>query len=110
MSGKTPTVLVERGFERRLTIAAVALKRFELQHQKLPQTLDGLVPEFLPSLPRDPMSGRPLCYRLEAPHPFSLYSVGMDGHDDGGNANSSTNRFGFWEGPDAVWPSPAPER
>jgi hypothetical protein len=63
------------------------------------------VPEFLPALPFDYMSGRPLCYRLNTTG-FLLYSVGEDGRDDGGDPKSpSGTKLGLWEGRDALWPS-----
>lgn len=51
------------------------------------------------------MSAKPLRYRLNADGSFTLYSVGEDGRDDGGDPNSAsgTNKFGLWEGRDAVW-------
>jgi hypothetical protein len=41
--------------------AAIAL--YQRQHGKLPETLDALCPEFLPKVPLDPFSGKPLRYR-----------------------------------------------
>jgi len=93
--------------ERRLTVTAIALKRFELRHQTLPSTLEELVPEFLAAVPKDPMSGKLLRYHWESSGQCCLYSVGLDGQDDGGDATCATNKYGFWEGPDAVWPTPA---
>jgi hypothetical protein len=94
--------------ERQMTIAAIALKRFELRHGKLPPDLASLVPEFLPELPYDCMSGKPLCYRLKPAAGFLLYSVGQDGRDDGGDPNPASSKgFELWDGRDAVWPSPA---
>jgi hypothetical protein len=52
------------------------------------------------------MSAKPLCYRLNADGTFTLYSVGEDGHDEGGDvtSGSTTNKFDLWSGRDAVWP------
>ncbi|HXU79373.1 MAG TPA: hypothetical protein VN794_22525, partial [Methylomirabilota bacterium] len=40
---------------------------------------------------------------------FVLYSIGDDGHDDGGDASSTQNYLSFtWQrGRDLVWPQPA---
>jgi len=96
--------------ERQLALAAIALKRSQLARGAFPATLDDLVPEFLPSIPRDFMNGKPLHYRLLSDGSFLLYSVGDDGRDDGGDASAvSPGRFGLWEGRDAVWPSAAHE-
>jgi hypothetical protein len=93
--------------QRQLTITAIALARFHLRDGKFPAELDALVPQFLSAVPIDPMSAKPLRYRLNGDGSFTLYSVGEDGRDDGGDptSGSATNRFGLWEGQDAVWPT-----
>jgi hypothetical protein len=95
---------------RRMTITAIALKRYELRNGKPPPDLAALVPEILPSVPIDPMSGKPLCYRLNADGTYVLYSVGDDGKDDGGDPSPAQPGAspGLWEGRDAVWPSASP--
>ncbi|MBI3880114.1 MAG: hypothetical protein HY301_08610 [Verrucomicrobia bacterium] len=97
-----------------MTLAAIALRRHELRHGKLPDELDALVPEFLPTLPHDCFSDRPLRYRLNADGTFTLYSVGEDGKDDGGDARPKTPpkagaSWQLWDGADAVWPRAADE-
>jgi hypothetical protein len=92
-----------------MVAAALALKRFELRNNKLPETLNALVPDFLAALPRDEMVHQPLRYRRISVNSFLLYSVGRNGIDDGGDATPPTNTpySQIWEGRDAVWPSPA---
>ena len=93
---------------RRIAITAIALKRFHLKHGTWPQTLNELAPEFISSVPIDPFDGKPLKYRPNPDGTFTLYSVGEDGIDDGGNPNS-TSAF-YWQSHDArdwVWPQPA---
>jgi hypothetical protein len=97
---------------RRVVVAALALKRFQLQHGKLPATLDELTPQFLASVPVDPYDGRPLRYRLNADGTWLLYSVGEDGVDDGGDATSTASGAASlaWQNAKArdwVWPQPA---
>lgn len=93
---------------RRLTIAAIALKRYELTHGHPSSSLTALVPGFLSASPRDCMSGQPLRYRANDDGTFRLYSVGEDGKDDGGDPTPvKLDAKGLWEGRDAVWPSPA---
>jgi type II secretory pathway pseudopilin PulG len=93
--------------DRQLLLAEIALRRFQLRHGRFPATLEQLAPEFLHKVPHDYMSGRPPLYRSTT-NDFVLYSVGEDGRDDGGSAAPITsNRFGLWEGKDAVWPSHA---
>jgi len=88
---------------------AIALKRYELRHGKLPYSLDALVPEFLPEHPVDYMDGKPLRYCLESESTFVLYSVGADGRDDGGDGNtvSSGSYLHYRNSHDVVWPQPA---
>jgi hypothetical protein len=93
---------------RRALILVLALREWQLRHNgQFPESLDALVPEELPRLPDDPYSGRPFGYvrshalgvlplrsalgpassaqsRLRRPGSRLLYSVGPDGHDNGG--------------------------
>jgi hypothetical protein len=96
--------------ERSLVICAVALKRYTLRHGSPPPSLDALVPEFLPAVPMDYMDGKPIKYRLGAGGAFTLYSVGENGRDDGGDTvmlPEKTNRRNLWDRKDYVWPAPA---
>ncbi len=93
---------------RALSVAAIALKRYEVRHGRLPTALPQLVPEFLARVPRDFMDGQPLRYRPRPNGGFLLYSVGDDGHDDGGDARPTiTDPPGVLSGRDWVWPIPA---
>ena len=94
--------------ERQLTMVAIAIKRYQLRHGKAPPDLVSLVPEFVTSAPYDCMSGKTLGYLLKDDGTFVLYSVGEDGHDDGGDPQSApAGKFDLWEGKDAVWPMAA---
>jgi len=90
-----------------MVVAAVALKRYHLRHKKFPKSLDGLVPEFVSKVPIDYMDGRPLRYRPDGDQ-FVLWSVGLDGKDDGGTFKSEPHSE-WVSGPDDVWPQPASE-
>jgi len=94
---------------QRLAIAAIALKRYQLDHQgELPAQLAGLVPGYLREVPIDPMDGQPLRYRPSG-HTFLLYSVGADATDNGGNAakppGAPRSRM-IGDRTDIVWPQP----
>jgi hypothetical protein len=96
--------------DRSLTIAAIALKRHHLRHGEYPETLDALVPEFVAAVPVDYMDGQPLRYRRNADGSFTLYSVGENLTDDGGDAALPPDRKSFrnlWTRKDYVWPAPA---
>jgi hypothetical protein len=71
--------------------AVMALRAFELDRGRQADTLDELVPEYLPELPLDRYSGEPLIYEPNhGPEQdgFLLYSVGPDGDDDGGEGET----------------------
>jgi hypothetical protein len=95
--------------QKEMAVTAIALHRYRLQSGRFPDTLTSLVPKFLPALPRDDMDGKTLRYRLQPDGNFLLYSVGLDGKDDGGDTSPMTNglHLNMWSSKDAVWPSPA---
>jgi hypothetical protein len=66
-----------------LATTALAIERFRHQRGRLPTTLAELTPEFLEKVPRDPFDGAPIRYRVLAKG-YVIYSVDVDGHDDGG--------------------------
>lgn len=61
--------------------AAMAL--YERVRGAPPERLDALVPGFLPAVPEDPFTGKPLRYAT-GPYGWKVWSVGPDGKDDGG--------------------------
>ena len=86
--------------ERDAAITVIALHRYRLAHGDFPPALDQLVPEFLPTLPLDPMDGKPLRYRLKTSGPV-LYSIGADGFDGGGvRAEEEQDAYPGAESPD----------
>ncbi|MBE0545612.1 MAG: hypothetical protein IH623_30140 [Verrucomicrobia bacterium] len=96
--------------ERSFVLCAIALKRHFLRHSEHPETLDALMPEFLSAVPIDYMDGQPMKYRRNTDGSFTLYSVGEDGVDDGGDASLQPDRESFrnlWHRKDFVWPQPA---
>jgi hypothetical protein len=90
--------------KRQLAITAIAIKRYQLAHGRLPDSLADLVPAFLSKPILDPMDGKPLRYRPNPDGTFQLYSVGFDGRDNGGTGTSNNS---LEEGTDLVWPIPA---
>lgn len=67
----------------RLLACELALRAYRLEEGGLPERLKELVPDYLPELPIDPLSDRPLVYR-KAKVGYLLYSVGADRIDGGG--------------------------
>ncbi len=110
----TLSSLVRKGMEaeteRSLVLCAIALKRYALHYGGLPDTLDSLVPQFIPAVPTDYMDGKPIRYRLRDGGDFRLFSVGADGVDDGGDGSLSASQSGIsnlGDRKDLVWPSVA---
>ncbi len=69
---------------RRMAAAAIALRLYELDHGRRPDTLEALVPDYLPSVPDDPfVEGGKVMY-LPDNDPPVLYCVGENGRDNGG--------------------------
>lgn len=103
------SMLVQHETERQMALTAIALKRHELGEGRWPTTLDALIPKYLPGAPVDFMNGKPLCYRLDPSVGYRLYSVGLDGRDDGGNPVKNAPKTplrSLWGARDAIWPSP----
>jgi hypothetical protein len=70
-----------RDATHRVLILALALRAYRLEHDDYPQTLDGLVPAYLRSVPTDPYTERPLIYR-KVGNQAQFYSTGPDRDDD----------------------------
>jgi len=64
---------------------ALAVIRYQRQHGQWPESLDKLVGTFLKNVPTDPFDGQPLRYQLRGDG-FVIYSVGVNGVDDGGQS------------------------
>lgn len=71
--------------DRRLATLALAIRSFQLDQGTFPEALAALVETgYLPALPDDPFAAdQPLRYRRDDPATV-VYSVGIDGVDDGG--------------------------
>lgn len=95
---------------RSLTVTAIAIRRFQMNHGRLPESLLELVPDYLTTLSIDPMNGETLQYHINTNGEFALYSVGEDGVDDGGDPTPTDDSYysQYWSpGRDWVWPQPA---
>jgi hypothetical protein len=64
--------------------AALAAEHYRHRHGKWPDTLEQLVPEFLPAVPTDAYTGEPLKFVIAADE-LKVYSVGKDREDNQGN-------------------------
>jgi hypothetical protein len=68
---------------RDATRIAIASELYRRRNGSFPDTLEQLVPGFLPTIPTDPADGKSLRYKLVEGKPL-IYSAGTDGDDDGG--------------------------
>jgi hypothetical protein len=67
---------------------SLAAERYRLACGEIPETLGGLVPEFLSAVPEDPFDGLPMRYNPQDGG-YVVYSVGEDGKDDAGKVPPS---------------------
>lgn len=77
-----------------VTLTGIAVERFRIANNRLPNSLDDLVPTYLDEIPPDYFneSGATLNYRLRDEGGFVVYSVGRNGEDDNGELRSEDNR------------------
>jgi hypothetical protein len=73
-----------------LVQAEAAVRHYTLEHGAPPKSLSELVPRYFETTPIDPYSDRPLVYRRTADG-YLLYSVGINGRDDGGTRATLSN-------------------
>ena len=72
----------------RCSRTALAIERFRREHEgKLPATLAELVPRYLQEVPVDPNGDGPLRFKPDATS-YTVYSIGGDRRDDGGDLSS----------------------
>ena len=82
---------------QRITQVSIALRLYRHEHGRYPETLQELVPKYLPYVPIDPFDGKSLRYkRLKSG--FKIWSVGQDFKDDGG-----VEKKPRWVEGDIVW-------
>lgn len=68
------------------TTLVLAVELYRADTGRVPQSLEQLVPGYLDAVPVDQLTGEPFIYRPTAEDDYLLYSVGLDGTDDGGIA------------------------
>jgi len=96
-----PLFALRRIYQPRIRLEAavtcLALENYRIDLGTFPETLDELVPTYLPRVPVDYVTMQPLRYRRD--HQFyQLYSVGFDGKDDGGRGSlEGTPRRDLWQ-------------
>lgn len=109
---KAMNLMVAALTQQRLLQAAIALERYRLQHHSYPATLQELSPAYVVAVLLDPIDHQPLRYRREAGAVYTLYSIGINGVDDGGQAKwiDPKDKPVMWAAHktyDIVWPRAA---
>jgi hypothetical protein len=88
--GKTSAAFLRSHAVTRCAAAAVAAERYRVRHGRWPAAWDDLVRDgLLRAAPIDPYGGRPLRLKPVADG-LIVYSIGVDGSDDGGNLSRSS--------------------
>lgn len=85
------------------TALACALERFRRAKGSFPETLDALVPDYIPAVPKDVCDGNPLRYRRTADDGYDLWSIGPNRNDDGGKSDPEKS---LRQQPDWLWHLP----
>lgn len=99
--------------ERRAAAILLGIRLYREGHRgALPAGLSDLCPQYLSQVPRDPMAAarKPFHYAQKA---GLVWSVGLDGGDDHGDAGevlADGEHPGIWDGPDTVFPLSRPAR
>ncbi len=75
---------------------AFAIECYRLKTERFPDSLDVLTPDYLPRIPSDRFTNKPLVYR-PAPAGYVLYSVGKNLRDDGGETINDVNDADDWQ-------------
>jgi hypothetical protein len=88
----TEAAIKRRDTAQRLIETELAIRLFTAAHDRYPATLNELVPDFLTSVGLDPYSEAPLIYRTDE-NGYTLYSIGHDGTDDGGNFGTMADTY-----------------
>jgi len=70
----------------RLLVLELGIHAYRLEKGGLPESINQLIPQYLPKVPLDPYESKPLKY-LKSGTAYRLYSVGPDRHDDGGHTD-----------------------
>ena len=65
-------------------LLGIALELYHREHSTWPKSLGELSPRWLPAVPVDRITGKPLGYKIVDDRPV-VYSVGVDRDDDGGS-------------------------
>ena len=90
-SARPLTIGIRTSSAANVARVALAVRRYQLHHGRLPEKLEDVAPTFIDAVPIDPFDGKPLRYK-KLDEGFVVYSVGENGVDDGGVAAGARRR------------------
>mgnify|MGYP001258846145 FL=1 len=77
--------------QRAVADVLLAAQRYHLAKGEYPRHLEEMVPDFLPTIPYDPLDGQLIRYELRQGFPVA-WSIGIDLEDDGGKGQLANDR------------------
>ena len=80
------------GMQDQMEQIALALAAYRTEHHHYPAELTSLSPDYLPAIPRDVFTGKPLHYQINSDGSAILYSVGVNMKDDGGKQSDDPTK------------------
>lgn len=91
---KVAVRVINNQVKHELLVISIGLRAYYLTHHKYPDNLAQLVPHYLLTNPDDPYAKINDSYRYKkSENGYILYSIGPDGHDDGGKPSVSQSNI-----------------
>lgn len=75
--------------------AGIAVELYRREKGKLPTSLTELAPQYIPTAPMDPYSGKPMLFKVDE-NGFTIYSVGKNQIDDGATLDPQQTDVGLF--------------
>lgn len=79
--------------QQQVALTALAVERYRLNHNAVPEQLSQLQPDYLKTVPIDPFDGKPLRYQ-QRNSGYVVYSIGEDRTDEGGKERVKQSQGG----------------
>jgi len=108
---KVPIKSIQAEALRGMAETAIALERYRLAKGNYPESLSSLSPQWVATVPNDPIAHQPYHYSKDGDASFRLWSVGWNDHDDGGEvAVKRTHGRDVFVAEDGDWVWPQTKR
>jgi hypothetical protein len=83
--------------QRELTPLALALAEYQAEYGRYPEKLSDLVPKYLKEVPKDIFNNDAALHYAPQGDGYLLYSVGLNGKDDGGKGEDDRKNGEDWD-------------